>query len=149
MYIFSNQVTLGEHNRLEEGEGNLSELVLTVKKLVIHPRYDESKTLNDVALLHLTEEVDLATYTPACLPPHGVTTAYDGKMALALGNLTTLCPPLSLYWSRSRRQYAITNQQRAGKVPYKRHFFSKPRVRGFGRLQLDLYGIRVLAAAIL
>ena len=35
--LISDQVTLGEHNRLEEGEGNLSELVVTVKKLVIHP----------------------------------------------------------------------------------------------------------------
>ena len=33
------------------------------------------------------QEVDLATYTPACLPSPEDTTAYDGKMALAVGSL--------------------------------------------------------------
>ena len=90
--IFSYQVTLGEHKREKKGEGNLAKLDIEVKKVIVHPSYDDGLQLNDISILYLAQEVDLATYTPACLPTAGQSTAYDGKMALAAGNLQ---PPLS------------------------------------------------------
>ena len=35
---------------------------------------------------YLGQEVNLAIYTPACFPPAGDNTAYEGKLALAVGN---------------------------------------------------------------
>ena len=83
-FNFHIQVTLGEHNRKKKGEGFLSELIIKVKKLVVHQDYGSYD--NDISLLYLTQEVDLATYTPACLPTAEDSTAYDGKMALTVGN---------------------------------------------------------------
>ena len=34
----------------------------------VHPNYNPSTTNNDIALLKLSESVDLSIYTPACLP---------------------------------------------------------------------------------
>ena len=36
-------------------------------------------------MLYLAQEVTLAIYPPACLPPANDNTAFDGKMALAVG----------------------------------------------------------------
>ena len=58
-----------------------------MKKLIVHPRYDKGTVDNDISILYLAQEVDLATYTPACLAGADEFTAYDGKMALSLGNL--------------------------------------------------------------
>merc|ERR1719219_2228370 len=78
------KVRIGEHNLRQWQEGPLAELDLQVKKLVVHPHHTHDR--NDVAILYLAQEVDLATYTPACLPGNDhKETAYDGKKALALG----------------------------------------------------------------
>ena len=82
----SNQITLGEHNRKKKGEGNLAELNIKLEKLIVHPNFDHINLINDIILLYLAQEVDLATYPPACLPTADDSTAYDGKMALAVGN---------------------------------------------------------------
>lgn len=42
---------------------------------------------NDIAILELAEEVDLATYTPACLAKTSDTTTFDGKTALVYGEI--------------------------------------------------------------
>ena len=69
------------------GEGNLAEIDVKVRKIIPHPDYEPEPTLyNDIAILYLAQEIDLATYTPACLPSKEDTTAYDGRMALAVGN---------------------------------------------------------------
>ena len=56
--IISNQVTLGEHLRKTEGEGNLAELNITVKKLIVHPEFESYSDIskNDIAILYLAQE---------------------------------------------------------------------------------------------
>ena len=36
--------------------------------IIIHESYNDTSLANDIALLKLTEKLDLRTYTPACLP---------------------------------------------------------------------------------
>ena len=90
MVIFTNnQATLGEHHRKKQGEGNLEELNVEVAKLIVHPKHNPATQDNDISILYLAQEVDLTTYTPVCLPKvqHSKSTAYNGKRALAVGNL--------------------------------------------------------------
>ena len=70
----------------------MGELKIKVKKLIIHPKYSSGDHDNDITILYLTQEVDLATYTPACLPKANDPSAFDGKMALAAGNFFYLVP---------------------------------------------------------
>ena len=44
---------------------------------------------NDIVILELAEEVDLATYTPACLAKSSDTTTFDGKTALVYGETSS------------------------------------------------------------
>merc|ERR1719333_1385871 len=64
------RVRLGGHNLRQKNEGPLAELDLQVQKLVVHPDYKNHVYINDISLLYLAQEVDLATYTPACLPTY-------------------------------------------------------------------------------
>ena len=51
---------------------------------IVHEGYDGSlQYSHDIALLKLAEDVDLATYTPACLPPKDAN--YAGKTASVYG----------------------------------------------------------------
>ena len=74
-----------------------------MKKLVVHPDYDPATYYNDITILYLTQEVDLATYTPACLPNAHDHTAYDGNMAMAAGNFLIYSPSLTttLGWGKT------------------------------------------------
>ena len=93
----------------KKGEGSLDERNLKVEKLIVHPDYhwDDHPTLyNDVSILYLAQEVDLSTYTPACLPKANDFTAYNGKMALAVGKFIIL----ELHGS-------IKTQREAGNAP--------------------------------
>ena len=61
------QVILGDHDRTTTGEGILPEKTVNVSALHIH-NYDRNRgPENDIAVLELAEEVDLNTYTPACM----------------------------------------------------------------------------------
>ena len=42
---------------------------------------------NDITVIELAQEVDLTTYTPACLAKTSDTTAFDGKTALVYGEI--------------------------------------------------------------
>ena len=44
---------------------------------------------NDIVILELAEEVDLATYTPACLAKSSDTTTFDSKPALVYGEVVS------------------------------------------------------------
>ena len=44
---------------------------------------------NDIVIIELAEEVDLATYTPACLAKTSDTTTFDGKTALVYGEISS------------------------------------------------------------
>ena len=81
----NDEVTLGEHNREKKGEGKLPELRIGVKKAVLHGDQESNPSNSDVAILYLAKEVDLTTYTPVCLASSKDTTAFDGKIALAVG----------------------------------------------------------------
>ena len=47
-----------------------------------NPKVNSTK---DIAILELGEEVDLTTYTPACLARSEDKETFDGKMAVTLG----------------------------------------------------------------
>ena len=63
-----------------------------VSKIIVHEDFTKAeniqKKLNkyyDLALLELSEDVDLATFTPACLARASDLTTFDNKTALATG----------------------------------------------------------------
>ena len=60
-------VVLGEHDTTVTGEGSLGELSLAVAAIFSHENYDSFTLDNDISLLELAEEVDITTYTPACM----------------------------------------------------------------------------------
>ena len=73
-----------------------------MSKIIVHENYTNAeyfqKKLNkfyDLALLELSEDVDLSTFTPACLARASDLTTFDNKMALAIGK--NLQPPLTTY----------------------------------------------------
>merc|ERR1711874_715627 len=78
-------VIIGDHDLWSHGETCLDEKTLRVAKVILHEDYlevrdDDGNVVNmenDIGLLELAEAVDLATYTPACLPSKGE--AVDGK----------------------------------------------------------------------
>ena len=49
--------------------------------------YFQGATSDDIAILQLADEVDLAQYHPVCLPRKSDGTTFDGKTALAIGEL--------------------------------------------------------------
>ena len=67
------QVTLGEHDLFATGEGSLTEKTVAIAAIFRHESYNETATdiSNDIAVLELAEEVDLDTYTPACMAQVG------------------------------------------------------------------------------
>ena len=50
----------------------------------------QGATIDDIAILELADEVDLAQYHPVCLPRKSDRTTFDGKTALAMGELRFL-----------------------------------------------------------
>jgi len=63
-----------------------------VAKIINHPQYNCFNERNDIALLKLAEEIDLTSYTPACLSVSG--TDYTGQVGLAIGwGFTDACDP--------------------------------------------------------
>ena len=63
-------ITLGEHDRSIKDEGVLPEKTIGVAKIYTHEDYRGIRKvfMNDIAVLELSEDVDLETYTPVCLP---------------------------------------------------------------------------------
>merc|ERR1719438_17332 len=78
-------VVLGEHDLLTEGEASkIAKKVVKVSKIINHKDYNSpSPTNNDITLLKLAEEVDMDTYTPACLP--STADNFEGKNAWVYG----------------------------------------------------------------
>ena len=56
--------------------------------VIVHPDYNSLTTNNGIALLKLTEEVNLSIYTPACLPASSAD--YVGQTAKVYGGSTFL-----------------------------------------------------------
>ena len=63
-------------------------MTIDVTKYTNHEDFNTVTTDNDITIIELAQEVDLTTYTPACLAKTSDTTAFDGKSALVYGGLT-------------------------------------------------------------
>ena len=63
-------------------------MTIDVTKYTNHESYNTLNSDNDITIIELAQEVDLTTYTPACLAKTSDTTAFDGKSALVYGGLT-------------------------------------------------------------
>ena len=82
---FSIQIRIGEHDLYTSGEGSLTEMDIDVAKYTNHENYNSGTTDNDITIIELSQEVDITTYTPACLAKTSDTTTFDGKTALVIG----------------------------------------------------------------
>ena len=87
------KIAIGAHNLNHVGSRwkPLSKFI-AIKSKVEHPRYQHNDNGNgpfkpayDSAVMELAEEVDINTYTPACLARSGDDTTYDGLMATIAG----------------------------------------------------------------
>ena len=72
------------------GEGNLDEMTIDVASYTNHENYDSGTVDNDITVIELAQEVDLTTYTPACMAKTSDTTTFDGKNALVYGEIILL-----------------------------------------------------------
>ena len=68
------------------GEGSLTEMTIDVASFTNHESY--SFPDNDITIIELAQEVDLTTYTPACMAKTSDTTTFDGKNAWVYGEIT-------------------------------------------------------------
>ena len=62
-------------------------MISNVTSFIKHENFNQTNLDNDIALIELAEEVDLTTYTPACLAKTSDTTTFDGKNATAYGEI--------------------------------------------------------------
>ena len=69
------------------GEGSLTELTIDVASYTNHESYSSLTTDNDITIIELAQEVDLTTYTPACMAKTSDTTTFDGKNAWVYGEI--------------------------------------------------------------
>ena len=59
---------IGDHNLQTTGETKLPEKTISVARALRHEGFNKTEAINDLALLELSEEVDIKVYTPVCLP---------------------------------------------------------------------------------
>ena len=62
-------------------------MISNVTSFIKHENFNQTNLDNDIALIELAEEVDLTTYTPACLAKTSDTATFDGKNATAYGEI--------------------------------------------------------------
>ena len=62
-------------------------MISNVTSFIKHESFNLTSLDNDIALIELAEEVDLTTYTPACLAKTSDTATFDGKNATAYGEI--------------------------------------------------------------
>ena len=81
---------LGEHDLSSSTDTTILKDV-QVKSIMNHENYQPATGSldNDITVLELMEEVDLDTYTPACLAQTSDATTFDGKNAVVYGWGTT------------------------------------------------------------
>ena len=63
-------------------------MTIDVTKYTNHESYNTPQDNNDITIIELAQEVDLTTYTPACLAKTSDTTTFDGKTALVYGEFS-------------------------------------------------------------
>ena len=74
-------VVLGEHDKNNSSESQIPRKVVTVSKIITHP--NNSNFNNNIALLKLSEEVDLNIYTPSCIAE--TSDNFEGQRAWVYG----------------------------------------------------------------
>merc|ERR1712066_170511 len=77
------KIRLGDHALASTGEGSLPEMTIDVAAITMHEGYVFPD--NDIAIIELAQEVDLTTYTPACMAKTSDTNTFDGKNAWVYG----------------------------------------------------------------
>ena len=77
---------IGDHALNTTGEGNLKELTVNIVKYTNHESYNNKTSDYDITIIELAQEVDINTYTPACLAKTSDTTTFDGKKAWIYGD---------------------------------------------------------------
>ena len=85
---FEIAVRIGDHNIKSHSDDKqgLPARFINVEKIHVHDRWTGNVHGGfDVALLEMTEDVDLTKYTPVCLAKISSTTKFDGKTAKAVG----------------------------------------------------------------
>ena len=85
------KIRIGDHDLAAPGETSMPEMTVSVSKIINHPSYAPAggSLNNDIAVLELTDEVDLNIYTPACLAETNDTASFYGKIAQVYGWGTT------------------------------------------------------------
>ena len=81
--LFKVNVRIGDHDLAASGETNIAEKTIAVTNIFNHESYAPAggSLNNDITVLELAEEVDINTYTPACLAQTSDTDTFNGKMA--------------------------------------------------------------------
>ena len=88
--IFDVQIRIGEHDLSTTGEGSLTEMTIDVASFTNHENYNSLTFDNDITIIELAQEVDLTTYTPACMAKTSDTNTFDGKNAWVYGEIILL-----------------------------------------------------------
>lgn len=84
-------VRIGDHDLAATGETSIAEKTIAVTNIFNHESYAPAggSLNNDITVLELAEEVDINTYTPACLAQTSDTDTFNGKTAQVYGWGTT------------------------------------------------------------
>ena len=70
------------------GEGSLTEMTIDVASYSNHENYNHNTNNdNDITVIELAQEVNLTTYTPACMAKSSDTNTFDGKNAWVYGEI--------------------------------------------------------------
>merc|ERR1719244_18493 len=85
-------VLIGEHDFGSTSEDTIKKNI-AVEKMIWHPQYDRVTVENDIALLKLSESVDLNVYSPACMPTSDAD--FTGKSAWVYGWGSTVAAALN------------------------------------------------------
>ena len=67
-------------------------MTINVTKYTNHEKYNAKTSENDITIIELAKEVNLTTYTPACMAKSSDNTTFDGKNAWLYGEIILILP---------------------------------------------------------